>query len=50
MGLLTYKGYGISDPALLPTQTSRSILVGEHISLFPYHLCIFMDDAYEVQS
>lgn len=42
--LLTHKGYGVSDPALLPTQTFRSILVGELVSVFPYHLSILMDE------
>lgn len=37
-GLLTYKGYGIKDPALLPTQTSRSILAVESVSIFRHRI------------
>lgn len=32
-GLSTHNGYGTSVPALLPTQTSRSILEGESVSV-----------------
>lgn len=49
VGLWTYPGYGVSVPLLLPTQTSRSILVDEPVSVL-YRLSLAMGGTYEVQS